>query len=134
MLFCSFKRSLPRKCACCSVQFSLRRYLCARNSPYALNPVSQTFPPTLPLKRHVVFCRGIQWVYFLIFFLSFCFVLSVLGFFLTFFDVFGSKHEKTFRYYKRLPGFNPPFFTYLTNTSERRLGFFCFFFSQGRRK
>ena len=33
-----------RRARVCSVQFSLRWYLCARNSPHALRPVSQMFP------------------------------------------------------------------------------------------
>ena len=33
-----------------SVQISSGWYLCARKSPYALRPVSQKFPQTLPLK------------------------------------------------------------------------------------
>ena len=32
------------------VQFSSRWYICARKIPYALDPVSQKFPPTLTLK------------------------------------------------------------------------------------
>ena len=31
--------------------FSSIWYVCARKNPYAFHPVSQTFPPTLPLKR-----------------------------------------------------------------------------------
>ena len=34
-----------------SVQFSSKWYLCAREGPRALHPVSQEFPPMLPLKQ-----------------------------------------------------------------------------------
>ena len=41
-----------------SIQFSSRRYLCARESSYALHHVSPKFPPALPLKQFQ--CSSVQ--------------------------------------------------------------------------
>ena len=38
----------PPQFSCCSVHFSLRWYLCAREGPYAPHPVSEEFPQCCP--------------------------------------------------------------------------------------
>ena len=42
-------QTLQRPLSVIVTQFSSRWYLCARKSPYALHPVSQTFPQRCPL-------------------------------------------------------------------------------------